>query len=225
MSEVRAGTQRSGAMAPAIGERAEGKKTVALKLLQGMRAFTVQSDRVYRTMGIICGVEMLFLGFFITYQVIARKLNWAMAPATDVMSGYILAMSATWAFSYSLRSGAHVRIDALLPFMGRRTRATADWLALAAIGFFTSVTAWKVWVTIINNYERHTLTNDYPLTPVWIPKLVVGIGFTMLGFTAVQMMLSMLGEWLLPKWHRIMGGGEIAAAEQVVVAEEAPTIA
>lgn len=224
MSEVRAATERSGAMAPTIGERAAGKETVALKLLLGMRAFTRQGDRVYRGMGVVCGVEMLFLGFFITYQVVARKLNWVMAPATDVMSGYILAMAATWAFSYALRSGAHVRIDALLPFMGRKTRATADFLALAAIGFFTSVTAWKVWVTIINNYERHTLTNDYPLTPVWIPKLVIGIGFTLLGFTAVQMMLSMVGEWLLPIWHKRLGGAEIAS-EQVVVAEEAPTIA
>lgn len=224
MSEVRTAAERSGTMAPAIGERAAGKKTVALKLLTGLRAFNRQGDRVYKGMGLVCGVEMLFLGFFITYQVVARKLNWAMAPATDVMSGYILAMSATWAFSYALRSGAHVRIDALLPFMGRKTRALADFLALAAVGFFTSVTAWKIWVTIINNYERHTLTNDYPLTPVWIPKLVVGVGFTLLGFTALQMMGSMLAEWLLPIWHKRLGGSEIAS-EQVVVSGEAPTIA
>lgn len=223
MSEVRTATERSGAMAPAMGERAAAVQTPALKLLLGVRAFGRQSDRVYKAMGLVCGVEMLFLGFFITYQVVARKLNWAMAPATDVMSGYILAMSATWAFSYSLRSGAHVRIDALLPFMGRRTRWLADFLALAAVGFFTSVTAWKIWVTIINNYERHTLTNDYPLTPVWIPKLVIGIGFTLLGFTAVQMMFSMVAEGLLPMWHKRMGGGEIAS-EQVVVTD-APTVA
>jgi TRAP-type mannitol/chloroaromatic compound transport system permease small subunit len=219
MSEVRSRT-----VAQPIGERAAGKETVALMLLLGMRAFGRQSDRVYKGMGLVCGIEMLFLGFFITYQVVARKIGWAMAPATDVMSGYILAMSATWAFSYSLTSGAHVRIDALLPFMGRRTRATADFLALGAVAFFTSITAWKIWVTIINNYERHTLTNDYPLTPVWIPKLVIGIGFSLLGFTAIQMMASMLGEWLLPAWHKRLGGGEIAAAEKVVL-EEAPTIA
>ena len=219
MSEVRSRT-----IAQPIVERAAGKETVALMLLLGMRAFGRQSERVYKGMGLVCGLEMLGLGFFITYQVVARKIGWAMAPATDVMSGYILAMSATWAFSYSLTSGAHVRIDALLPFMGRRTRATADFLALGAVGFFTSITAWKIWVTIINNYERHTLTNDYPLTPVWIPKLVIGIGFSLLGFTAIQMMASMLGEWLLPLWHKRMGGGEIVAAQKVAL-EEAPTIA
>jgi TRAP-type mannitol/chloroaromatic compound transport system permease small subunit len=219
MSEVRSTTG-----APAIDERAAGKETVALNLLLGMRAFGRQSDAVYKAMGLICGIEMLFLGFFITYQVVARKIGWAMAPATDVMSGYILAMSATWAFSYSLRSGAHVRIDALLPFMGQRTRWLADFLALGAVAFFTSVTAWKIWVTIINNYERHTLTNDYPLTPIWIPKLVIGIGFSLLGFTALQMMATMVGEGLLPRWHKRLGGGEIVAAEKVVL-EEAPTIA
>jgi TRAP-type C4-dicarboxylate transport system permease small subunit len=188
-----------------------------------MRGITRNADRAYLIMGYICGLELLFLGFFITYQVVARKVGWVQAPATDVMSGYVLAMAGTWSFSYSLRTGSHVRIDALLPFMGARTRWSADFVALAAVAFLAIVTAWKMWGTIVNNYDRGVVTNDYPLTPLWIPKIVVGLGFSFLTFTAFQMMAAMVAEVVLPWWHRKLGGGEIE--RQNIVTGEAAEVA
>lgn len=193
----------------AVSGFALGPRTALLST----RMITEKLDRMYFFLGYVCGVELLLLGFFITYQVVARKLDWVQAPGTDVMSGYVLAMAATWAFSYSLRSGAHVRIDVLLPYMGRRTRAVADWLAMAAVLFLGWVTMWKMWENVINNYERGVVTNDYPLTPLFIPKIVVSLGFTLLCLTALQMMYSMVAEGLLAYWNRRVGGEEIETVE------------
>ena len=210
MSEVQVESEGSGVIAPpSTGSLANEIRTIPLKLLIFMRNFTRAADRVYYVMGWICGMELLLLGFFITYPVISRKVGWVQAPATDVMSGYIMAMAATWSFSYSLRSGSHVRIDVMLPFMGTKTRRLADMLALASVAFLASITAWKMWIVIIKNYDRGVVTNDYPLTPLWIPKIVVGLGFAFLGFTAIQMMLSQVAEWFLPIWHKSLGGVEI----------------
>ena len=102
MSEVQVESEGSGVIAPpSTGSLANEIRTIPLNLLIFMRNFTRAADRVYYVMGWICGMELLLLGFFITYQVIARKVGWVQAPATDVMSGYILAMAATWSFSYS----------------------------------------------------------------------------------------------------------------------------
>jgi len=187
----------------------QAKATVASNLLYGIRAVTRVTDKIYFVMAWVCGLELLLLGFFITYQVIARKLDWVMAPATDVMSGYVLAMAATWAFSYSLRSGSHVRIDVLLPYMSKNIRAIADWMAVFAVAFFAYITAWKMWANVVDNYQRGVVTNDYPLTPLFIPKIVVALGFTFLVITAVQMMLSMITEAWLPRLHKKLGGDEI----------------
>ena len=196
-------------MASATRADYQGKATAASNLLFGMRAVTSITDRIYFIMAFVCGLELLLLGFFITYQVVARKLDWVMAPATDVMSGYVLAMAATWAFSYSLRSGSHVRIDVLLPYMNNFIRGIADWLAVLAVAFFAYVTMTKMWSNVMDNYERGVVTNDYPLTPLFIPKIVVALGFTLLVITAVQMMISMIAEPWLPRWHKKMGGDEI----------------
>jgi len=202
----------------------QAKATVASNLLYGIRAITRVTDKIYFIMAWVCGLELLLLGFFITYQVIARKLLWVMAPATDVMSGYVLAMAATWAFSYSLRSGSHVRIDVLLPYMSKNIRAIADWLAVFAVAFFAYITAWKMWVNVVDNYHRGVVTNDYPLTPLFIPKIVVALGFTLLVITAVQMMLSMITESWLPRLHKKLGGDEIQSLD-VMGQEEAAAAA
>ncbi len=198
----------------------QAKATVASNLLYGIRAVTRVTDKIYFLMAWVCGLELLLLGFFITYQVIARKLLWVMAPATDVMSGYVLAMAATWAFSYSLRSGSHVRIDVLLPYMSKNIRAIADWTAVFAVAFFAYVTALKMWGNVVDNYQRGVVTNDYPLTPLFIPKIVVALGFTLLVITAVQMMLSLITEAWLPRLHKKLGGDEIQSLD-VMGQEEA----
>ncbi len=198
----------------------QAKATVASNLLYGIRAVTRVTDKIYFLMAWVCGLELLLLGFFITYQVIARKLLWVMAPATDVMSGYVLAMAATWAFSYSLRSGSHVRIDVLLPYMSKNIRAIADWVAVFAVAFFAYITAWKMWANVVDNYQRGVVTNDYPLTPLFIPKIVVALGFTLLVITAVQMLLSLITEAWLPRLHKKLGGDEIESLD-VMGQEEA----
>ncbi len=198
----------------------QAKATVASNLLYGIRAVTTVTDKIYFLMAWVCGLELLLLGFFITYQVIARKLLWVMAPATDVMSGYVLAMAATWAFSYSLRSGSHVRIDVLLPYMSKNIRAIADFVAIFAVAFFAYITAWKMWANVVDNYNRGVVTNDYPLTPLFIPKIVVALGFTLLVITAVQMMISLITEAWLPRLHKKLGGDEIQSLD-VMGQEEA----
>ena len=202
----------------------QAKATVASNLLYGIRAITRVTDKIYFMMAWVCGLELLLLGFFITYQVIARKLLWVMAPATDVMSGYVLAMAATWAFSYSLRSGSHVRIDVLLPYMSKNIRAIADLMAVFAVAFFAYITAWKMWGNVVDNYTRGVVTNDYPLTPLFIPKIVVALGFTFLVITAVQMMISMITEAWLPRLHKKLGGDEIQSLD-VMGNEEAAAAA
>ena len=49
--------------------------------LLSTRMITEKLDKMYFFLGYVCGVELLLLGFFITYQVVARKLDWVQAPA------------------------------------------------------------------------------------------------------------------------------------------------
>ena len=155
---------------------------------------------------------------------IRDRFNIIMAPGMDLMSGYTMAMASTWAFSYALRTGSHVRIDVLLPFMSARVRWLADQGALLSIAFFVGITAWKTWETVMKSHEIGAVTNTYPLVPLWIPQVFVAIGFSMLAFTAIHMMIDMIAEAILPVLHRMQGGTEtyrVASGSGSILTEEA----
>lgn len=112
-------------------------------------------DWVYRIFGYVCGSLLLLLGIYITYQVIVRKLGGPVLGNQELVGGYILAFAGTWAFSYSLRTGSHVRIDVLLPLFSRihpYVRSAADWMALGSVGFFGAITAWYAWLEVLESY-------------------------------------------------------------------------
>ena len=216
-------------------------------------------DRVYRVFGYICGTLLLLLGIYMTYYVIIRKLGGPSPGNGELVGGYILAFAGTWAFSYSLRTGSHVRIDVLLPLFSRihpYMRSAADWMALASVGFFGGVTAWYAWKEVLKSYcIRNTpsepssgvdrlvmglidtnpdklgqacepaLSNTYLignfLPELWMFQTIVAIGFTMLGFTACQWMLSMLARGLLEIWHKRQGGDVADLAGQTGGPQEA----
>ena len=75
----------------------------------------------------------------------------------------------------------------------------------------------------MKSHEIGAVTNTYPLVPLWIPQVFVGIGFSMLAFTAIHMMLDMLLEAVLPVFHRMQGGTEtyrVATGSRSVLTEE-----
>lgn len=204
-----------------------------------------QLDTVYRFVGYVCGSLLLLLAIYITYQVIVRKLDGPTLGNSETVGGYILAFAGTWAFSYSLRTGSHVRIDVLLPLFSRvhpYLRSAADWLALGSVGFFGTICAFYSWRQVLQSYcvrnaadvpssgvDRLVMTilgRDNPtklasacepaydntylfgefLPEVWVPQIIVAVGFSMLAFTSVQWMASMLTRGILEVMYKRAGG-------------------
>ena len=205
----------------------------AVALTQFIHKIDGALDYVYRIFGYICGTLLLLLGIYITYQVIVRKLGGPVLGNQELIGGYILAFAGTWAFSYSLRTGSHVRIDVLLPLFSRihpYMRSVADWLALGSVGFFGFITAIKTWEEVAESRCIRTnqagecepaLANTYLignfLPELWMFQLIVAIGFSMLAFTSFQWMLSMILRGLLEIWHKSSGGdaAELAPATDI----------
>ena len=98
--------------------------------LQCIQVYLDRLDSFLIKTGYLSGFLFAVTAFFITYDVIARKWGHAIGipttRVTDEISGYILVLAATWGMAYTLRTEAHVRIDVLLPFMGRKLKSFFD---------------------------------------------------------------------------------------------------
>jgi TRAP-type mannitol/chloroaromatic compound transport system permease small subunit len=170
------------------------------KPLNGLGAVGRILDGVFTWTGYLSGMLFLVLALFVTYDVIARKwgvyLHLPTTRVTDEISGYILALAATWGLAYTLRTDAHVRIDVLLPYLPRPLRALADFLAALLMGLFAGLVSWKIWALVLDSFESGIRSSTYLLTPQWIPESILAIGFSLLTLASAAMAVSMVAEWI-----------------------------
>lgn len=159
--------------------------------------------------GYLAGAMYIVLAFFVTYDVLARKwgtyVGLPTTQVTDEISGYMLAVAATWGFAYALRTGAHVRIDVLFPYLAPRLKAAVDVIALVFMALFAGIVSWKVWALVLDSWQSGMRSSTYLLTPLWVPQGILGVGFTLLALAALCMAVAMLGRWEWPAAPGVRG--------------------
>jgi len=151
-------------------------------------------DRVFLWTGYLAGALFFGLAFFVTYDVLARKwgslVGLPTTRVTDEISGYILVLAATWGLAYTLRTDAHVRIDVLLPHMPPRLRALADRLAWLVMAAFAALVAWRIWILVEDSWQTGIRSSTYLLMPLWVPQVILGVGFSLLAVAAIVSMIA-----------------------------------
>jgi TRAP-type mannitol/chloroaromatic compound transport system permease small subunit len=187
----------------AAGQAGRGESEANnLKPRSGIPTVVRGLDLLFIGTGYIAGVLYGVLAFFVTYDVLARKwgsyLGLPTTRVTDEISGYMLALAATWGFAYALRTDAHVRVDVMFPYMGRRLKGVMDFIALILMALFATIIAWKIWVLVLDSMESGIKSSTYLLTPLYIPQGILGVGFSLLAVAAVFMALALLLGWDLP---------------------------
>jgi len=156
-------------------------------------------DVLFAGTGYLAGGLYIVLAFFVTYDALARKWGSAFGlpttRVTDEISGYILAVAATWGFAYALRTGAHVRVDVLFPYMARRVRTAVDFVAQVLMALFASVISWKIWTLVADSMQSDMRSSTYLVTPLYIPQGILGVGFSLLALAAVFTAIAILAGW------------------------------
>jgi TRAP-type mannitol/chloroaromatic compound transport system permease small subunit len=170
------------------------------ELRQGLQRLRRGADLLFTVTGYLSGAIFLVLATFVTYDVLARKwgsyLGLPTTRVTDEISGYLLALAATWGFAYTLRTDAHVRIDVLLPYMPRRVRAILDLSALLLMALFSLLISWKIWALVWDSLQTGIRSSTYLLTPLYIPQGILGVGFSLLVLACIVIAFSMVAAWV-----------------------------
>jgi len=156
-------------------------------------------DCVFIWPGYLAGALYFVLAFFVTYDVLARKwgsyVGLPTTRVTDEISGYLLALAATWGFAFALRTGGHVRIDVMFPYLARGLRRAVDVLAQLLMATFAAIVAWKIWSLVVDSMQSDARSSTYMLTPLYVPQGILGIGFSLLALAAVFGAIAILAGW------------------------------
>ena len=82
------------------------------------------------------------LAIYVSADLVVRKLlNMSFVGANEI-SGYVLAIATSWAFSYALLKRSHIRIDVFYRYLPTRWQAAIDVLAVATCKGFAAIFAW-----------------------------------------------------------------------------------
>jgi len=140
-------------------------------------------DQLSVAFGYLAGGMYVVLAFFITYDVLARKwgtrFGLPTTQVTDEISGYMLALAATWGLAYALA----------------RLRAGVDFIAFVLMATFAAIVSWKIWVLVADSWQSGLRSSTYLLTPLYVPQFILGVGFTLLTLAAALIAIGMLAGW------------------------------
>jgi TRAP-type mannitol/chloroaromatic compound transport system permease small subunit len=127
--------------------------------------------------GAWCGGAMVVLAAIVIGVDIAfRKLFSITLGGASELSGYVLAISSSWAFALALLDRAHIRIDSLYVILPARVGAALDILSLVAMLAFVALLTWHAWWVFAQSYQLHSRALTPIATPLEYPQFLWLVG-------------------------------------------------
>ncbi|MDW8120274.1 MAG: TRAP transporter small permease [Chloroflexota bacterium] len=168
--------------------------------------------RVYRMVGYVAegmalfsGALFLLVAFYTTADVIGRRFG-TFSGVTDEVSAYVLVTGAMWGLAFALRTGAHVRIDVLLPVLPRPVRQGLDIVATLLMGLFAGILAFYAWRMAMVSWDLKAKALGLLGAPLYIPQWMMAWGLSVLVLEAVLLVAVKLVSVLF------LGGQEVAGS-------------
>jgi TRAP-type C4-dicarboxylate transport system permease small subunit len=147
-------------------------------------------------MAYLGGAFLFVISFYITADVLSRKFVGVSSAATDEIGGYALAVGGLWALAFCLTTGAHVRIDILLPHFPARLREGLNYAALLLLTAFAAIVAWYAWKLALESLTTDARAMSFLRTPLAVPQTCMALGFTVLALQGAVMLLVGASESL-----------------------------
>lgn len=145
-----------------------------------------------RYMARVSGFLFFVTAFFITADVITRRLFQFSSQATDEISAFVLAVGSAWAFAHALATGGHVQVDVALSRLPKRAREWLNLVALIVLNLFLGLLVWRAWALVVTSYVFRAQSHSVYHFPLVWPQSLWAAGCTVFLATAIVMLAKAL---------------------------------
>ena len=176
------------------------------------------------------GGLILAAAVLVSADVLLRKFFSVTLGGADELSGYALAIGATWSFAYVLLNRGNVRIDALYQHLPRPLMAVCDMLAVLSLLVFVGVVTWYGAHVLSESWRIGAHSNSALAVPLVVPQAMWWLGYAWFVVCAVLQVLRAAVPFVAGDWrgvNRLVGARSIQeeAAEEVASALQASGVA
>lgn len=133
------------------------------------------------------GAMLLFSSFMVAFEVVSRRFFGHSIGGADEISGYLFAVSTSWAFAFVLLHRGNVRIDALYLMLPRRLCAFLDLLALLTLGLFMALLTHGAYEVLLDSLNRNARSVTPLRTLLAVPQSfwLAGLGLFQIAYVLV----------------------------------------
>ena len=163
-----------------------------------------RSEKISQVAAWCSGLLLFLASIMIAVEVVLRKAFAVSIGGADELSGYTLAISCTWGFSYTLFKKAHIRIDVVYSRLPENARAFLDLLAYGLLALYIFTLSYFAFLVVKTSVIKHSIANTPLATPLWIPQTLWLIGLFWFGFMIFIMLAATC-------YHRLRGNPLLAA--------------
>ncbi|MGD8429460.1 MAG: TRAP transporter small permease subunit [Ectothiorhodospiraceae bacterium] len=169
-------------------------------------------DRVSLWLARLGGLLILATVAMVTLEIITRGIwGWSLGASTEI-SGYVLAISASWSFAFTLLRKAHIRIDVVYVRLPATIRSLLDLLALSGLGLFCFFVVGSAIKVASSSYAGGSLANTPLQTPLWIPQWMWAAGLIWFSLAVTVLLLRVLVALFMADTesaHRVAGSATL----------------
>jgi TRAP-type C4-dicarboxylate transport system permease small subunit len=147
---------------------------------------------VERTAGVMnyaAGWLFIVCAFFVTFDVIGRKLVGVTSQGTTEITGYMLACGITWGLAHALATRSHIRVDMLVSKLPLGLRAPMHVLALSFLTVMIFFVVWRAWAVVFESWEFGARDTSALSIPLIGPQGLWALGITVF-FALIVVMLA-----------------------------------
>lgn len=113
-------------------------------------------------------------------------------PSYAEFAGFFLAASSFLALAYTLRAGAHIRVELVLQRFGIGARRVAE---LWCVAMSAAVSVYFTWYTVglvLESIQFGDLSPGIVPVPLWIPQAAMAVGLAVLAIALLDELVSLL---------------------------------
>jgi len=136
--------------------------------------------------GTFGGIIMLIAAIITCYEIILRYVFNSPTAWTLELTVFILIWFGFISMAFAQREGRHINLDILVNRFSPRTRAIWDGMTMIFTLFFTVIFTYYSYDFLADAVKSHETTLGLFVAPMWVPKLALFAGGTILGLQLVK---------------------------------------
>lgn len=107
-------------------------------------------------------------------------------PSYADFTGFFLAATSFLALAYTLRQGAHIRVNLLIQRFGPQARRWIEVWCTAIAALFSGYFTWFMLRLTFESYEFNDLSTGIVPVPIWIPQVALVVGLAVLSIALID---------------------------------------